>query len=61
MDSPMMTVEECAKILCMNSQRLRESIENGTFKFGICLKTNRSKLYKISRTAFYRWYNGDDL
>lgn len=54
MESPMMTVEECAKVLKIKPQNLRESIENGTFKFGICLKTNRSKLYKISRTAFYR-------
>lgn len=57
----MMTVEECAKILHMNTQRLREAIENGSFEFGKCIKTNKSKLYKISRPAFMRWYKGEPI
>ena len=60
-DNTMMTVEECAKILCMNPKSLRESIENGTFEFGRCIRTKKSKVYKISRTAFMRWLNGDSV
>lgn len=60
-ESPMMTVEECAKELCMNPQRLRECIENGTFEFGRCMRTKKSKIYKISRNAFYRWLNGETI
>ncbi len=55
----MMTVEECAKVLCMKPQCLRECIENGSFEFGKCMRTNKSKVYKISRPAFMRWYNGE--
>lgn len=58
-ESPMMNIEECAEMLCMNPQQLRAGIENGSFAFGICIRTQKSKVYKISRTAFMRWYNGD--
>lgn len=56
-----MTVAECAGILNMNVQQLREAIENKTFPFGICIKSNKSKIYKISRPAFERWYTGEVL
>lgn len=56
-----MTVKECAEILHMNTQRLREAIENGSFEFGKCIKTSKSKLYKISRPAFMRWYKGESI
>lgn len=56
-----MTVEECASVLCMNPQKLRESIENGTFEFGRCIRTNKSKVYKISRIAFERWLYGKTI
>lgn len=56
-----MTVAECADILNMNVRQLREAIENKTFPFGICIKSNKSKIYKISRPAFNRWYNGEDF
>lgn len=60
-ESPMMTVEECAKILKMKPQSLREGIENGTFEFGRCIRTKKAKIFKISRIAFNRWLYGETI
>lgn len=57
-----MTIEECASILNMNPQTVRECIENKTFEFGRCFLSGRNrKIYKISRIAFNRWYNGESI
>lgn len=56
-----MTVSECAEILGMNELQVRQSIENKSFPFGICIRSNKGKIFKISRPAFNRWYNGDFL
>lgn len=60
-DEMIMTVEECASVLGSNPRHIREAIENGTFPFGICFKTNKSRVYKISRTAFNRWLKGESV
>lgn len=58
----MMTVEECAQRLEMNPRTVREAIDNKTFPFGIMLKSKGGqKIYKISRRAFEKWFNGEEL
>ncbi len=55
------TVEECAQKLNMNPRTLRESIDNKTFPFGIMMKSEGGqKIYKISRRAFEKWFNGEE-
>lgn len=61
-DDSMMTVKECAEILKCNPRIVRESIENGSFPFGICVVTKKKvKVYKISKPAFNRWYYGETV
>lgn len=57
----MMTVEECSQRLDMNPRTLREAIDNNTFPFGIVMKSRSGqKIYKISRRAFEKWFNGEE-
>lgn len=58
----MMTVEECAQRLEMNPRTVREAIDNKTFPFGIMMKSRGGqKIYKISRRAFEKWFNGEEI
>ncbi len=46
-----MPVAEAAALLGTNPQKLRESIDNGSFPFGVVYKARSGKrIYKISRT-----------
>lgn len=55
----LISVKEVAELLHMNERHVREAIENGSFEFGRCFKTGKSKVYKISRRAFMRWFCGE--
>lgn len=62
LEIPTMTVEECADVMSMSPKVLREAIDNGSFEFGRCFRSAKgSPIYKISRTAFFRWWNGDGI
>ena len=55
-----MSVAEAAALLGTHPQKIRESIDNGTFEFGTKYITKAGKpIYRVSRPRLYRFLGID--
>lgn len=58
-NSPLITVEETAKLLGVDPLTLRYGIIQGLIPFGVAIKCTKSYRYIIVRERFEKWMKGE--